>query len=62
MSLTVWVLAIAIVLVIEGVGPLLFPFRYQKYLAELTKVNPNVFQRIGGSLVTAGVVLLLLFS
>ena len=62
MSLTIWMLAIGLVLIIEGIGPLFFPKHYQQYLAEILQMKPTTFQRIGGSLVTAGIVILFFFS
>ncbi|WP_418358947.1 MULTISPECIES: DUF2065 domain-containing protein [Shewanella] len=53
--------AIGLVLIIEGLGPLLFPNKWQKYLLELSTQKQNVLRRLGGSLVTAGIVLLIIF-
>ncbi|WP_119967918.1 DUF2065 domain-containing protein [Shewanella japonica] len=55
-------LVIGTVLVIEGVGPLLFPEQWKKYLAEISLQNKNVLRRLGGSLVSSGVVLLIIFA
>ena len=54
--------AIALVLILEGIGPLLFPEKWQKYLLELSTQKQNVLRRLGGCLVTAGVVLLIIFQ
>ncbi|MBV7316174.1 DUF2065 domain-containing protein [Shewanella sp. NIFS-20-20] len=62
MTLSQWMLVLAIVLVIEGIGPLLFPNRWRNYLRELTAMENNALQRVGGALVTAGIVLLIIFS
>ena len=53
--------AIGLVLIVEGLGPLLFPNKWQKYLLELSTQKQNVLRRLGGSLVTAGIVLLIIF-
>jgi uncharacterized protein YjeT (DUF2065 family) len=53
--------AFGLVLIIEGLGPLLFPNKWQKYLFELSTQKQNVLRRLGGSLVTAGIVLLIIF-
>ncbi|GGB46797.1 DUF2065 domain-containing protein [Shewanella inventionis] len=61
MSLELLMTAFGLVLIIEGLGPLLFPNKWQKYLFELSTQKQNVLRRLGGSLVTAGVVLLIIF-
>ncbi|ABV35360.1 conserved hypothetical protein [Shewanella sediminis HAW-EB3] len=55
-------IALGIVLIIEGIGPLLFPNRWRAYLKEISNQNQQLLQRLGGGLVTAGVVLLIIFS
>ncbi|MCH1929429.1 DUF2065 domain-containing protein [Shewanella sp. A25] len=55
-------LALALMLILEGVGPLLFPNKWRRYLNELSNQNQQVLRRIGGSLVTAGLVILIIFS
>ncbi|MFV0596835.1 DUF2065 domain-containing protein [Shewanella sp.] len=62
MSLQLFMVAVALVLILEGVGPLLFPNKWRHYLNELSNQNQQVLRRIGGSLVTAGVVILIIFS
>ncbi|AQS40257.1 MULTISPECIES: DUF2065 domain-containing protein [Shewanella] len=62
MSLQLIMLALGIVLVIEGIGPLLFPNRWRAYLKEISNQNQQLLQRLGGGLVTAGIVLLIIFS
>ncbi|GGP78005.1 DUF2065 domain-containing protein [Shewanella ulleungensis] len=61
MSLQLLMTAFGLVLIIEGLGPLLFPNKWQKYLFELSTQKQNVLRRLGGSLVTAGIVLLIIF-
>ena len=62
MSLQLIMLALGIVLCIEGIGPLLFPNRWKAYLKEISNQNQQLLQRLGGGLVTAGIVLLIIFS
>ncbi len=62
MSLQILMVAVALVLILEGIGPLLFPNRWRRYLAELSNQNQLVLRRIGGSLVTAGLAILIIFS
>ncbi|MDC8832185.1 DUF2065 domain-containing protein [Alteromonas gilva] len=52
-----WV-SLAIVLIIEGAGPLLMPNRWQRYLTQLAQTNPNQIRRIGGALVITGLICL----
>lgn len=58
----VLMLALGIVLLIEGIGPLLFPNKWKRYLKEISEQNQTVLQRLGGALVTAGIVLLVIFA
>jgi uncharacterized protein YjeT (DUF2065 family) len=58
----VLMLALGIVLLIEGIGPLLFPNKWKHYLKEISEQNQTVLQRLGGALVTAGIVLLVIFA
>jgi uncharacterized protein YjeT (DUF2065 family) len=62
MTFQLFMLAIALVLILEGVGPLLFPNKWRRYLNELSNQNQQVLRRIGGALVTSGVVILIIFS
>lgn len=62
MTFQLFMLAIALVLILEGAGPLLFPNKWRRYLSELSNQNQQVLRRMGGALVTAGVVMLIIFS
>ncbi|MCL1143779.1 DUF2065 domain-containing protein [Shewanella gaetbuli] len=62
MTTQVFIMALALVLIVEGLGPLLAPQKWKKYLLELSSQNQNVLRRLGGSLVTAGIVLLIIFQ
>lgn len=62
MSLQLIMLALGLVFIIEGVGPLLFPNRWRNYIQEISKQNQQFLQRVGGVLVTVGCVILIIFS
>jgi uncharacterized protein len=62
MEFQVLMLALGFVLVLEGIGPLLFPNKWRRYLQEISEQNQTVLRRLGGALVTAGIVLLVIFS
>ena len=48
--------AIAIVMIIEGLGPMLFPRKWQRFLKEVSAQPVEQLQTVGGILVTVGVV------
>lgn len=54
--------ALAMVLIIEGLGPLLFPNKWRNYLQKLSQQPSNELRRIGGVLVIMGALLLLFFA
>lgn len=58
MTLTTFLIALAMVAIIEGIGPLLFPKRWQNYLREVSGQPARQLQRVGGVLVVIGVVCL----
>jgi uncharacterized protein YjeT (DUF2065 family) len=60
MNIQLLITAFGLVLILEGLGPLLFPNKWQKYLLELSTQKQNVLRRLGGCLVTTGVVLLII--
>ena len=49
----------AIFLLLEGLGPLLFPKRWQRFLQQLAEQPPQQLRTIGGVMVTVGLVSLL---
>ncbi|RXJ73389.1 DUF2065 domain-containing protein [Veronia nyctiphanis] len=53
MIVELW-LAIGIALMLEGLGPLLFPEKWRKMMSELSSQPSNLLRRIGGCLVAAG--------
>ncbi|EPY5230310.1 DUF2065 domain-containing protein [Klebsiella variicola] len=58
MNSTIW-LALALVLVLEGLGPLLYPRAWRKMVASLSQLPDNLYllRRFGGGLVVAGIVI-----
>ncbi|CAH0542891.1 DUF2065 domain-containing protein [Vibrio marisflavi] len=61
MSNSVW-LAIGLVLIVEGVGPLIAPNGWRNLVAQLSQQPDHQLRRIGGCLVVAGVVIAYVFS
>ena len=55
MNSTIW-LALALVLVLEGLGPMLYPKAWKKMISAMTNLHDNILRRFGGGLVVAGVV------
>lgn len=53
-----WWKALALVLLIEGLLPLLIPKQWQQVLKTLSKQTPEQFRRIGGGLVVSALVIL----
>jgi|TARA_R110002126_G_scaffold102437_2_gene234502 uncharacterized protein YjeT (DUF2065 family) len=54
--------ALAIVLIVEGIGPLLFPTRWRLYLLQISQMPTNQLRQTGGVLVVIGVVCLFYLS
>ncbi|HBI8474124.1 DUF2065 domain-containing protein [Escherichia coli] len=55
MNSTIW-LALALVLVLEGLGPMLYTKAWKKMISAMTNLPDNILRRFGGGLVVAGVV------
>lgn len=55
MNSTIW-LALALVLVLEGLGPMLYPRARKKMISAMTQLPENTLRRFGGGLVVAGIV------
>ncbi|WP_095505723.1 DUF2065 domain-containing protein [Paraferrimonas sedimenticola] len=55
-------MAVALVLVIEGLGPMLFPNKWREMLSQVTQMDSNSLRRFGGVLVVSGACLLFIFS
>jgi len=60
MSNSIW-LAFGLVLVIEGLGPLIAPNGWRAMIAELSRQPDNQLRRIGGCLVVTGLVITYFF-
>lgn len=56
MSHSIW-MALGLVLVVEGLGPLLTPRGWREMVSQLSQQNDNNLRRIGGCLVVAGAVI-----
>ncbi|ELR63400.1 Putative inner membrane protein YjeT (clustered with HflC) [Photobacterium marinum] len=56
MSKAIW-LALGLVLIFEGLGPLLAPRGWREMVSQLSQQNDNTLRRIGGCLVVAGSVI-----
>ena len=50
-------LALALVLVLEGLGPMLYPKSWRKMILTLANLPDAVLRRFGGALVVAGFVI-----
>ncbi len=54
--------ALALVCVIEGLGPLLFPERWRLYLLRISEHSSNQLRQVGGVFVVIGLVTLYYLS
>ncbi|EJE8670160.1 DUF2065 domain-containing protein [Vibrio vulnificus] len=61
MSNSLWV-ALGLVLIVEGLGPLLAPKGWRNMVAQLSEQPDNQLRRIGGCLVVAGAVIAYMMS
>ncbi|TXY00416.1 DUF2065 domain-containing protein [Vibrio mimicus] len=61
MSHTLWV-ALGLVLIVEGLGPLLAPRGWRQMVSQLSQQPDNQLRRIGGCLVVAGAVIAYVFA
>jgi len=52
-------IALALVLIIEGIGPMLFAKKWQHFLQQISQQPVNQLRTMGGVLVTIGVVSLI---
>ncbi|MCW0503623.1 DUF2065 domain-containing protein [Aeromonas piscicola] len=60
--LTSILMGLGLLLLFEGLGPLLMPKAWQQMLRLLSDQQPEQLRRIGGSLVVAGAVILWMLS
>ncbi|ACS84350.1 DUF2065 domain-containing protein [Musicola paradisiaca] len=56
MSATIW-LALGLVMIMEGLGPLLFPRIWRRMILAMAQLPDNILRRFGGGIVVAGVVI-----
>lgn len=61
MSNALW-LSFGLVLIVEGLGPLLAPRGWRNMVAQLSEQPDNQLRRIGGCLVVAGAVIAYVFG
>jgi hypothetical protein len=61
MNSTIWS-ALALVLVLEGLGPMLYPRMWRRMISAMTQLPDNTLRRFGGGLVVAGVVIYYMLS
>lgn len=54
---TTIILAFALVLVLEGLGPMLFPRIWRRMILGMAQLPDTLLRRFGGGLVVAGVVI-----
>ena len=57
-----WWAALGLVLIIEGLGPMLFPNKWRFYLQKIAEQPTAQMQQLGGILVIAGILLLIFFA
>ncbi|WP_083928595.1 DUF2065 domain-containing protein [Salinimonas chungwhensis] len=55
-------LAIALVLILEGLGPLLFPNRWQRVMRKLSESPGSALRQTGALLVISGVILVIILN
>ena len=53
--------ALAIVFILEGVGPLLFPNRWQQLLSDLSRCDVHKIRVLGASFVVTGLIFFYVF-
>ncbi|TCT90431.1 hypothetical protein EDC48_104291 [Gibbsiella quercinecans] len=61
MNPTIW-LALGLVLILEGLGPMLFPRAWRKMISALTQLPDATLRRFGGGIVVAGCVIYYMLS
>lgn len=61
MSNVFW-LAIGLYLLLEGIGPLLFPRAWRKMMLELAQQPDNLLRRVGGALFFSGAVICIMLA
>ena len=61
MNTSIW-LSVALVLVLEGLGPMFFPRAWRKMILAMTQLPDGLLRRFGGGLVVAGCVIYYMLS
>lgn len=61
MNVSLW-LAVGMVLIVEGLGPMVFPKVWRKMIQSMTQLPDGLLRRFGGGLVVAGVVIFFMVS
>ncbi|MBN3495650.1 DUF2065 domain-containing protein [Vibrio neptunius] len=61
MTHSLW-MALGLVLIVEGLGPLIAPNGWRNMVSQLSDQPDNQLRRIGGCLVVAGAVIAYVFS
>ncbi|PNS12323.1 DUF2065 domain-containing protein [Mixta theicola] len=61
MNTTIW-MALALVLVLEGLGPMLWPRVWRRMILAMTQLPDRLLHRFGGGIVVAGAVVYYMLS
>lgn len=61
MTPTIW-MALALVLVLEGLGPVLLPRIWRRMILSMAQLPDTLLRRFGGGLVVAGAVIYYMIS
>lgn len=61
MNPTIW-MALALVLVLEGLGPVLLPRMWRRMILSMAQLPDTLLRRFGGGLVVAGAVIYCMIS
>lgn len=61
MNATVW-MALGLVLVFEGLGPMLYPRLWRRMIITMARMPDGLLRRVGGGLVVAGAVIYYMLS
>ncbi|MCE0490101.1 DUF2065 family protein [Pantoea sp. Mb-10] len=61
MNTTIW-MALALVLVLEGLGPMLMPRLWRRMILTMSQLPDRLLHRFGGGIVVAGVVIYCMLS
>ncbi|WP_312183855.1 DUF2065 domain-containing protein [Pantoea sp. CTOTU46764] len=61
MNSTIW-MALALVLVLEGLGPMFMPRAWRRMILAMTQLPDRLLHRFGGGLVVAGVMIYAMIS